>query len=69
VGKVNYKLKLLANIGIYPIFHISLLEPALPGALPALVIEITPNSNDLKYKVEKILDYQIVRGKPKYLVK
>jgi hypothetical protein len=69
VGKVNYKFKLLANIGIYSIFYISLLKPALPGVLPAPVIEITPNFNNLKYKVEKILDYQIVRSKPKYLVK
>jgi hypothetical protein len=57
VGKVNYKLKLLANIGIYPIFYISLLEPALPEVLPAPVIKIISNSNNLKYKVEKILDY------------
>jgi hypothetical protein len=69
VGKVNYKLKLLANMGIYPVFHILLLEPAPPGAPPAPVIEIMPNSNDLEYEVEKILDCQIVRGKPKYLVK
>jgi hypothetical protein len=69
VGKVNYKLKLPANMGIHPVFHISLLEPAPPGAPPAPVTEITPNSNDLEYEVEKILDCQIVRGKPKYLVK
>jgi hypothetical protein len=68
-GRLNYELSLLKNISIFPVFHISLLEPALPGALPAPVTEIQPvNPND-KYEVEDILDYKLVRGKPRYLIK
>ena len=32
IGPINYKLKLLAQSCVYPIFHMSLLERAPPGA-------------------------------------
>ncbi len=37
---VIYKLKLPKTIEIYPVFYISLLEKALPGALLALITEV-----------------------------
>jgi hypothetical protein len=37
---MNYKLKLLKNIKIYLIFHISFLKLALLDALAALIIEV-----------------------------
>src|SRR5277367_541851 len=39
-GLVNYRLKLLTTIQIYLVFHVLLLEPALPDVPPALVTEV-----------------------------
>jgi hypothetical protein len=66
---VNYKLVLSKTINIYPVFHISLLKPVLPGILLAPVTEIEPVNPNTKYKVEEILDYKQVRNYIKYLVK
>ena len=45
-------------MNIYPIFHISLLELALPGALPpALITVIEPINLNAEYEVEAILNY------------
>jgi hypothetical protein len=40
IGSVNYKLKLPKTIEIYPVFHVSLLEPVLLGAPAAPVTEV-----------------------------
>jgi hypothetical protein len=45
-------------MNIYPVFHISLLEPILPGVLPAPVTEIEPVNPNAEYEVEEILDYK-----------
>ena len=39
-GLVNYRLKLPKSIQIHPIFYISLLEKAPPGALLVLKTEV-----------------------------
>ena len=54
---------------IYPIFHISLLKPAPPGAPLALAITAEPLNPEKEYIIEKILDYKVVRGVEKYLIK
>jgi hypothetical protein len=53
---------------IYPVFHISLLEPAPKNAKIAENMEINDNTEQ-EYKVEQILDNKQVSGKPYYLVK
>jgi hypothetical protein len=69
IGPVNYKLILPKTINIHPVFYISLLEPALPGVLPALVTEIEPVNPNAEYKIEEILDHKQIRNYIKYLVK
>ena len=61
-GPNNYKLQLLPDARIYPVFYISLLEPA-DSTTP--LQEIFYYENDEEYEVERILDQQ---GQ-KYLVK
>ena len=68
-GPLNYELALPKSINIFLVFYISLLELVLPGVLLALVIEIKPVNPNAEYKVERILDYKLVRGKPRYLIK
>jgi hypothetical protein len=58
IGLVNYKLILPKTINIYPVFHISLLELVLLGALPVPIIEIEPINPNTEYKIEKILDHK-----------
>jgi hypothetical protein len=69
VGPVNYKLKLPKTINIYPVFYISLLEKAPPGAPAALTVEIEPINPEAEYKVERVLDYRLYRGSVQYLIK
>jgi hypothetical protein len=66
---VNYKLILPKTINIYLVFHISLLELILLGALLAPVTEIEPVNFNIKYKIKEILDHKQVRNYIKYLVK
>ncbi|RAL65789.1 hypothetical protein DID88_005454 [Monilinia fructigena] len=69
IGTVNYRLKLPDTMNIHPVFHISLLEPAPPGAPNAPFTEIEPVNPNAIYDVETILDCKYVRGKIKYLIK
>jgi hypothetical protein len=66
---INYKLALPRTVNIHPVFHISLLEPALLRVLPAPVTEIEPVNPNIKYEIKEILDYKRVRNYVKYLVK
>jgi hypothetical protein len=56
-------------MNIHLVFHISLLELVLLGALPAPITEIEPINPNTKYEIEEILDYKRVRNYIKYLVK
>jgi hypothetical protein len=69
IGLVNYKLVLPKTINIYPVFHISLLEPILLEVLLAPVTEIELVNFNMEYKIEEILDHKQVRNRVKYLVK
>jgi hypothetical protein len=68
-GLVNYELVLPKTMNIHPVFHISLLEPVLPGVPPVPVTEIELVNPNTEYKIEEILDHKQVRNCIKYLVK
>jgi hypothetical protein len=68
-GLVNYELALPKTINIHPVFHISLLEPVLPGVLLVPVTKIEPVNPNAEYKVREILDHKQVKNYIKYLVK
>jgi hypothetical protein len=69
VGPVNYRLELPKTINIYPIFHISLLEPILLGIPNMLYTEIELVNPNTEYEVEEILDQKYIRGNLYYLIK
>jgi hypothetical protein len=56
-------------MNIYPVFHISLLELVLLGALLVPITEIELVNPNAEYKVGEILDYKQIRNYIKYLVK
>jgi transposase InsO family protein len=68
-GPVTYKLKLPRTMEIHPVFHISLLEKAPPGAPPAPKTEVQQLDPQQEFEVEAILDCQTMRGVTKYLIK
>jgi hypothetical protein len=45
-------------MNIHPVFYISLLEPILPGVLPAPVTEIELVNPNIKYEIKEILDHK-----------
>lgn len=55
ISNTNYELSLPRSIQIHPIFHISLLEPALPRAQFDKTTEL---EDEEEYGVEKILDHR-----------
>jgi len=65
ISEVNYELDLPKTMRIHPVFHVALLEPA-PESAP---LDRSTATEDKEYEVEKILDYQEIKGKPHYLVK
>jgi len=56
LGLVNYKLTLSKTMNIYPVFYISFLELALPGAPAVPITEIDPVNLNAEYEVKIILD-------------
>ena len=68
-GRLTYRLKLPKDMRIHPVFHISLLEPAPPNAKPATKGHLAQEHQDETYAVEEILDRQLIKGKPHYLIK
>jgi hypothetical protein len=56
-------------MNIHPVFHISLLELVLLGALLVPVTEIELVNPNTEYKIGEILDYKQIRNYIKYLVK
>ena len=69
IGPINYELKLLKTMEIHLVFHISLLELALDGALRVPNTNIIVKNTDMEYDVGEILDSKHVRNKLHYLVK
>ena len=66
ISKVNYELELPKESGVYPVFHVSLLEPAPPNA----ELETQLNLEDERqYIVQKILDERKTKNGTEYLVK
>lgn len=69
VGPVNFRLQLPKTMNIHPVFHISLLEYAPPGAAPAPITEIQPVNPNAEYEVSQVLDCKYVSNKVKYLIR
>jgi hypothetical protein len=62
---MNFKLKLLKAMQIYPIFHITLLKKAPQNTKQ----QKTEVENKNKYKIEQILNQDQINSQTKYLVK
>jgi hypothetical protein len=61
VGKAAYRLKLLGNMRIHDVFHVSLLKPYVSGhgAPPPPILSV---EGDLEYEIERIIDHRVHRG-------
>jgi len=72
VSSYAYKLDLLMSIKIYPVFHISLLEPAstepLPGQIQLPTLPVIIN-DEPEYEVKEILISRIVGKTLQYLAR
>ena len=68
IRPVNYKLKLLEHMQIHPVFHISLLEPALANT-KMIALELLTKEDNQEYKVQKVIDYKDTDDSRQYLIK
>ena len=69
VSAVNYRLQLPRNSRLYPVFYISLLEPAKGGTPVATDTELQPENELVEYEVEAILDRRLVGHREEFLIK
>ena len=67
-GPVNFKLQLPKGTNVYPVFHVSMLEPA-PETAPIANIMDAEGYEDQDYEVEQILAKDTIDGKDHWLVK
>jgi len=67
-GPVNFKLQLPKGTNVYPVFHISMLEPA-PETAPMANIMDAEGYEDQDYTVERILAKDKIDGRDHWLVK
>ena len=66
---LNYKLKLLPQMGIYPVFHVMYFEPTNNNiSLKINLSKIDSDNQKIEYRVKAILDQQKVDSQPKYLI-
>jgi hypothetical protein len=68
MGPVTYKLRLPEGMGIHPVFHVALLEPA-PADAATVPVTLTEDTQEPLYQVEDIVDCQEIDGQTMYLVK
>jgi hypothetical protein len=72
ISPLTYKLELPLIDHIYPVFHISLLEPYIDSSIPDHSQDLPPPGvvkGELKYKVETILNARLWRNQKQYLIK
>jgi hypothetical protein len=72
VGKVSYEVQLPRNLRIFPIFHVSLLEPYYEDPDPNRTKPPPPSviiNDEEEYEAEEILDSRFHYNKPQYKVK
>ena len=65
---VSYELALPHGMKIYPVFHISLLEPVAGSTVPDNAFEIQPDDTQ-EYEIEKIIKHRGQDNILEYLIK
>jgi hypothetical protein len=63
IKNVSFELQLPPTMRIYPVFHISLLEPVDPNISQGSAPKIHPDSQEFEDKVKRVLDVRKTRGR------